>query len=282
MSDFNPDVEFLGLRVPAGKPLAIPKFVPEDDQTGITHRPHITGVALGPKPKPGRHTVFAHGNGMEAVFQVDLVARDITFSHNGTSDIYLSGYNTTSAAYFDDMSEEDDDEESEEDEDVPEGVPMQRHKPLPSQDDDEEEEEEGEDDEEEADGNLGLSDDEDEDDSSEDEEEEAQQGLAEALLAAGGKRAKPPAVTPQPAKKAKVASAVTPATAPTSKPQPTTTAALPGLTGPLAAQWLSALKTHLTQSGGETDLSKLGSVECQRTTAAQAWEHISDTMRLLW
>lgn len=144
MSDFNPDVEFLGLRVPAGKPLAIPKFVAEDDQTGITHRPHVTGVALGPKPKPGRHTVFARGNGMEAVvgtlemgrceqFQVDLVARDITFSHNGTSDIYLSGYNTTSTAYFDDMSEEDDDEESEEDEDVPEGVPMQRNKPLPSQ-----------------------------------------------------------------------------------------------------------------------------------------------------
>ncbi len=144
MSDFNPDIEFLGLRVPAGKPLAIPKFVPEDDQTGITHRPHITGVALGPKPKPGRHTVFARGNGMEAVigtlemgrceqFQVDLVARDITFSHNGTSDIYLSGYSTTSAAYFDDMSEEDDDEESEEDEDVPDGVPMQRNKPLPSQ-----------------------------------------------------------------------------------------------------------------------------------------------------
>ena len=48
MSDFNPDIEFLGLRVPAGKPLAIPKFVPEDDQSGITHRPHITGVALGP------------------------------------------------------------------------------------------------------------------------------------------------------------------------------------------------------------------------------------------
>jgi len=122
MSDFNPDVEFLGLRVPAGKPLAIPKSVSEDDQTGLTHRPHITGVALGPKPKPGRHTVFARGNGM-----------DITFSHNGTSDIYLSGYNTTSAAYFDDMSEEDDDEESDEDEDVPEGVPMQRHTPLPSQ-----------------------------------------------------------------------------------------------------------------------------------------------------
>ncbi len=37
--------------------------------------------------------------------------------------------------------------------------------------------------------------------------------------------------------------------------------AVAGLTGPLAAQWLSALKTHLTQSGGETDLSKLGSVK---------------------
>ena len=43
--------------------------------------------------------------------------------------------------------------------------------------------------------------------------------------AAGGKRAKPPAVTPQPAKKAKVASAAIPATASTSKPQPTTPAA---------------------------------------------------------
>ncbi len=37
--------------------------------------------------------------------------------------------------------------------------------------------------------------------------------------------------------------------------------AVAGLTGPLAAQWLSVLKTHLTQSGGETDLSKLGSVK---------------------
>ncbi len=59
--------------------------------------------------------------------------------------------------------------------------------------------------------------------------------------AAGGKRAKPPAVTPQPAKKAKVASAVTPATAPTSKPQPATAAAQPGTlssscTGPTAKQ----------------------------------------------
>ncbi len=50
------------------------------------------------------------------------------------------------------------------------------------------------------------------------------------VQAAGEKRAKPPAVTPQPAKKAKVTSAVTPATAPTSKPQPTTAAAQPGTT----------------------------------------------------
>ena len=145
MSDFNPDVEFLGLKVAAGKSLALTEQLPEDDQTEITHRPHITNVALGPNPKPGRHTVFAQGNGMKAVvgtlemgrceqFQVDLVARDIVFSHTGKSDVYLTGYNTMSAAaaYFDDMSEEDDDEESEDDEDVPNGVPMQQQQLLPS------------------------------------------------------------------------------------------------------------------------------------------------------
>ena len=34
-----------------------------------------------------------------------------------------------------------------------------------------------------------------------------------------------------------------------------------GLTGPAAAQWLSALKAYLTQDGGETDMSKLGGVK---------------------
>ena len=33
-----------------------------------------------------------------------------------------------------------------------------------------------------------------------------------------------------------------------------------GVSGPAAAQWQSALKAYLVQSGGETDMSKLGSV----------------------
>ncbi len=144
MSDFNPDVEFLGVKVAAGKTYALTDTVPEDDQIGITHRSHITNVALGPDPKPGRHTVFAQGNGMKAVvgtlemgrceqFQVDFVARDIVFSHTGKSDVYLTGYNTTSSAYFDDMSEEDDDDEDEDDDaDVPQGIPLQQSQLMPS------------------------------------------------------------------------------------------------------------------------------------------------------
>lgn len=34
-----------------------------------------------------------------------------------------------------------------------------------------------------------------------------------------------------------------------------------GVSGPAAAQWQSALKAYLVQSGGETDMSKLGSVK---------------------
>ncbi len=34
-----------------------------------------------------------------------------------------------------------------------------------------------------------------------------------------------------------------------------------GVTGPAAAQWISALKAYLTQSGGETEMSKLGGVK---------------------
>ena len=33
------------------------------------------------------------------------------------------------------------------------------------------------------------------------------------------------------------------------------------MSGPAAAQWQSALKAYLVQSGGETDMSKLGSVK---------------------
>lgn len=142
MADFNPDVEFLGFKVPAGKSFSLSDLVPVDDM-GVAHRPHITNVALGPDPKPGRHTVFAQGNGTKAVvgtlemgrceqFQIDLVACDLIFSHTGKSDIYLTGYNTTSTPYFEGMSDEDDDEDSEDDEEAPAGVPLLRKSQLMS------------------------------------------------------------------------------------------------------------------------------------------------------
>ena len=34
-----------------------------------------------------------------------------------------------------------------------------------------------------------------------------------------------------------------------------------GVSGPAAAQWQAALKSYLVQSGGETDMSKLGGVK---------------------
>lgn len=142
MADFNPDVEFLGFKVPAGKSFSLSDLVPVDDM-GVAHRPHITNVALGPDPKPGRHTVFAQGNGTKAVvgtleigrceqFQIDLVACDLIFSHTGKSDIYLTGYNTTSTPYFDGMSDDDDDEDSEDDEEAPEGVPLKKSQLMSS------------------------------------------------------------------------------------------------------------------------------------------------------
>lgn len=142
MSDLNPDVEFLGFKVSAGKSFSLSDLIPEDD-IGVAHRPHITNVALGPDPKPGRHTVFAEGNGTKAVvgtlemgrceqFQIDFVARDLVFSHTGKSDIYLTGYNTTSTPYFEGTSDEDDEEDSEDDEDVPQGIPLKRSQLMPS------------------------------------------------------------------------------------------------------------------------------------------------------
>ena len=145
MSDFNPDVEFLGFKVAAGKSFALAGNIPPDNPS-ITHRPHITNVALGPAPRPGRHTIFAEGNGMKAVvgtlemgrceqFQVDFVARDIVFTHTGKSDVYLTGYNTTSGPYTDDMSDEDEDDEDEDDDDdddAPEGIPLQQSRLMSS------------------------------------------------------------------------------------------------------------------------------------------------------
>lgn len=142
MSDFNPDVAFLGFQVAAGESYSLSDLITDDDD-GIAIRPHITNIALGPDPKPGRHTVIAEASGLRAVvgtlemrrceqFQVDLVARDLTFSHTGASEVHLTGYCTSSSPYLDDMSDQDDDEESEDDDDVPAGVPLNRSQLMPS------------------------------------------------------------------------------------------------------------------------------------------------------
>ena len=142
MSDFHPDVEFLGFQVSAGKSYSLSDLIAEDD-VDIAVRPHITNVALGPNPKPGRHTVIAESKGSRAVvgtlemgrceqFQVDLVARDLTFSHTGKSEIHLTGYCTSSSPYMDGISDEDDDEESEDDDEVPTGVPLKKSQLMSS------------------------------------------------------------------------------------------------------------------------------------------------------
>lgn len=143
MSDFSPDVEFLGFQVAAGQSYSLSDLIQEDD-VGLAVRPHITNVALGPNPKSGRHTVIAESKSLKAVigtlemgrceqFQVDLVARDVTFSHTGKSEVHLTGYCTSSSPYFEGMSDEDDEEESEDDDEVPAGVPLKKSQLMPSQ-----------------------------------------------------------------------------------------------------------------------------------------------------
>lgn len=143
MSDFSPDVEFLGFQVAAGQSYSLSDLIQEDD-VGLAVRPHITNVALGPNPKPGRHTVIAESQSLKAVigtlemgrceqFQVDLVARDVTFSHTGKSDVHLTGYCTSSSPYIEGMSDdEDDDEDSEDDDEVPAGIPLKKSQLMPS------------------------------------------------------------------------------------------------------------------------------------------------------
>ena len=143
-------MDFIGYKVAAGETLAIVATENEDGQ--LLRRPHITNIALGPNPKPGRHTVFAEGNGAKAVvgtlemgrceqFTVDLPV-NVRFSHSGKSDVYLSGYLTMSEEavgmmeddYEDD--EDDEDEEAYEDDDLdadgseaPQAVPLQQLMP---------------------------------------------------------------------------------------------------------------------------------------------------------
>lgn len=55
-------------------------------------------------------------------FQVDLVARDLTFSHTGESEVHFAGYCTSWSPYLKGMGDQDGDEESRADDDVPAGV----------------------------------------------------------------------------------------------------------------------------------------------------------------
>lgn len=131
--------ELIGAKVPAGDSVSLDGGV----VSGHLETPHITQVALGANPKPGRHTVFIEANDTKVAigtlekdrceqFQVDFVANDMVFSHTGKSDVYLSGYNSISA--FDVESDEEDyeDEEDEDDEDAPAAVPLQQQKLMSS------------------------------------------------------------------------------------------------------------------------------------------------------
>ena len=133
---------------------------------------HATQVALGPNPAPGRHTVMAFKNrggsgkekgfpigtlevGKTEQFSIDLMwsmvggggggaggdgagfdGGEVSFSHTGKSDVFITGYKTVTSmldnalGYSGGEEEESDeedfssDEEEESDEEAPEGVPL--------------------------------------------------------------------------------------------------------------------------------------------------------------
>ena len=129
--------EFFGVKVPANESVSLEGGL----IGGHVETPHITQVALGANPKPGRHTVFIEANDSKVAigtlekdrceqFQVDFVANDMVFSHTGKSEVYMSGYNTMSA--FEVESSEEESEEEDDDEDVPAAVPLKQNKPMPT------------------------------------------------------------------------------------------------------------------------------------------------------
>ena len=146
--DMEPDCEFYGLRVPAGKAVATgPAAGGQGEDT--LQAVHLTQVALGAAAAPGRHTIFASTGGAKFAvgtlvqgqceqFAVDYMATDsIEFSHTGASDVFLTGYKTTSSlmdSFPDDSDQDlDEDEEDEEDEfddddEPPAGVQLPQEK----------------------------------------------------------------------------------------------------------------------------------------------------------
>ncbi|KAK9823332.1 hypothetical protein WJX72_001993 [[Myrmecia] bisecta] len=132
----EPDVEFFGIKVPKGKPVVVNQ---EHDQVeDAIIAVHATQVALGESPQSGRHTIFAEAKGGKFVigtlekdrceqFQVDYMATDeVRFSHSGNSDVYITGYKTTTPTLDDDMPGYDMDDSSEEEEEAEDDEPVPR------------------------------------------------------------------------------------------------------------------------------------------------------------
>ena len=121
----EPDVVYFGREVPPGKTVHLtPTDAADDDDDDGVSLVHVTQVALGPTPAPGRHTVFAVHDGAKVPvgtlqvgvceqFAVDLMwsalagaphAGAVAFAHTGASSVYVSGYKTVTSL-LDDASD---------------------------------------------------------------------------------------------------------------------------------------------------------------------------------
>ena len=98
----EPRVEFYGLKVPDEKPVSISPHLLNEDGCSISV--HLTQIALGARPAPGAHTLFASAGGEEFAigtleqgrceqFNVDyMCTTDVSFFHSGSTPVYLTGY----------------------------------------------------------------------------------------------------------------------------------------------------------------------------------------------
>ncbi len=136
-------MEFVGWKIGAKEEVSVSQQ--EDDDVLQTF--HTTQVAFGEAPAPGRHTVFVTtSSGKYAIgtlekgkceqFSIDFMAgaaEELTFSHTGSSDVFITGYKTQSVFLSDDdegmiMGEDEIDDDEEDDDEAPEGVPLRRRK----------------------------------------------------------------------------------------------------------------------------------------------------------
>lgn len=136
-------MEFVGWQI---KPKEEVRVSEEEDED-ILQTIHTTQVALGDNPAAGRHTIFVTTNcGRYAIgtlekgrceqFSIDFMAgaaEELSFSHTGSSDIFITGYKTRSVFMSDDegMIEGDEDEEDEDEDDeeeAPNALPLRRRK----------------------------------------------------------------------------------------------------------------------------------------------------------